>query len=151
MTRDDLIDLVTREIKKLSNKLNVEDFEDSVDEALRETGWVLPTTVDFQIIWLKRRTKRHLIYSLLYESASKFKFEQINSQMKFEHYEKLLDREDKAFENVQKSEPYQFASVSAYKMFGSKIDAGFAYDEAGQDLTYETDNLVVITPSNDTD
>lgn len=151
MTRDDLIDLVTREIKKLSNKLNVEDFEDSIDEALRETGWTLPATVDFQIIWLKKRTKRHLIYSLLYESASKFKFEQINSQMKFEHYEKLLDREDKAFENVKKSEPYQFANVSAYKMFGSKIDAGFAYDEAGQDLTYETDNEVVITPSNDTD
>jgi len=147
MTRDDLIEVTTREIKGLSSKLVTDDYEDAVDEALRETGWTLPSTDDFQIRWLKKRTKRHLIYALLYESASKFKFEQINSQMKFDHYEKLVEREDQAFERVQKSEPYQFACVASYKMFGSKIDAGFAYDEAGQDLTYEEDNVVVVTPS----
>jgi hypothetical protein len=31
-------------------------------------------------------------------------------------------------------------------MFGTKIEAGFQYDEIGQDTTYNDDNLTIIEP-----
>jgi hypothetical protein len=144
VTQEELITLVTAEIKGLSTKFVAGDYTNAVAEALRETGWAFPITVSFQITWTKRRTKRHLFYMLMTESATKTKFEQINQQQKFEHFAKLVEQEDKDFVN---SEPYQFAGVSASHMFGVKIDAGFAYDEVGRDLTYESENTIIVTPS----
>ena len=147
MTRDELITLVTQELKKLSEKVETADYSNAVDDALRETGWAFDVTDNFQITWLKRRTKRHLFFMLQTEAASKFKFEQINSQMKFDHYAKLVKDEDDAFEKAKKEEPYKFAGVSAFQMFGTKIDAGFAYRNDGSDATYDSNNKVIITPS----
>lgn len=147
MISGELITLVTQELMGLASNFDSTDYANAVNEALRETGWAFPVSEDFHVTWLKRRAKRHLFEYMLTGSATKFKFEQINSQQKFEHFEKLVTREDAAFEKVKESESYRFASVAACQMFGTRIDAGFAYDRAGQDLTYDTDNVVIITPS----
>ena len=151
MTEDELIETVEMEIKTLSNKFDDDDFTNAVAAAKRETGFTLPATDNTRIQWLIRRTKRHLIEMLLYEASSKYKFEQINSQMKFDHYERIVKREDEEFEKAKAGDVYLFAGVSAYKMFGTKIDAGFAYDRVGRDRTYRDDNDVVITPSSSDD
>lgn len=147
MTRDEAIDVIEQELKGLSSKVVYDDYNNAVSDALRELGWVLPNTDDFQILWIKNRSKRYLFFMLMTEASSKFKFEQINSQQKFDHYQSLVNEMDKEFERVKKEMPHKFAGVSAVHLFGTKIDAGFASDSLGNDVTYEAENVLVITPS----
>jgi len=150
MTRNELIALLKVEVKGLTSYLVDDDYSNAVDDALRDTGWTLPTTVDFKEKWLKDRSKRHLFFYLQSESAHKFKFEQINLQHRFEHYDKLISTMDKAFEKAIEDNPDQFSGVDAFKTFGHQIDAGFAYDGNGQDITYDSDQRVLFGP-NETD
>jgi hypothetical protein len=146
MTAEELITVVTQELKSLSSRLVEADYANAVQSALYDTGWTLPVTVSEKILWLKRRTKRHLIYMLLTESAAKFKFEQINLQHRFDHYWKLVEKEDADFAAAIAEDPWLFVDADPTQMFGHKIDAGFAYDDYGQDITYRTENEVIVTP-----
>jgi len=57
---------------------------------------------------------------------------------------------DEAFEKVMEEEPHEFAGVSAYELFGTKIDAGFqSQPQTGVDTTYSDDNEIIITPNED--
>lgn len=146
MNKEELIELVTLEVKGLKDKLDSNDHENAVANAQRETGWALPQTSDFRVQWLKERTKRWLIYFLQVESASKFKFEQINLQQRFSNYTELLKMMDQQFKDAIEENPSEFAGVDAFRMFGTKIDAGFSYDDLGADTTYSQANLVIIEP-----
>lgn len=147
MTESELIVIIKREIKGLTASLVDDDYSDAVDNAERDTGFVLPVTSDFQIKWLKERIKRYLFFALWTESATSFKFKQINLQQKFEHFGVLIDKMDKDFETAQKENAYEFAQVEATQFFGHKIDAGFSYDDEGRETTFDPDQLVVISPS----
>jgi hypothetical protein len=150
MTESEAITLITREIKGLSSNLEDADYSDAVDNAERETGFAFPVTSDFQIRWLKERTKRHLFFSLWTESATSFKFKQINLQQKFEHFDKLIEKMDNDFEKALVENTFEFAQVNATQMFGHKVDAGFSYDDMGRETSYDEDQLVIISPT-DTD
>ena len=150
MIEADLITLVQAEVMDLANRFDSDDYANAIDDAERETGWTLPLTENFKLFWIKRRVKRHLFYMLLTKYADKFKYEGANLQHRFEHFWKLVADEDEAFEKAQNNQPQMFAAVSTSQLFGHKIDAGFAYDRLGQDVTYDGDNQVVISPS-DTD
>ncbi len=147
MTRAELIVLITQEVKGLSAYLVSDDYNNAVDDALRETEWILPVSVSFEEYWLKQRSKRHLFFYLYSESAHKFKYKQINLQHRFLHYKELIKSMDDVFEKAVESRPDLFAGVDAFHLFGTKIDSGFAYQhQTGKDITYRTDQKVDFGP-----
>ena len=147
LTRTTLIALLEVEVKGLSSYLDADDYGNAVDDAARETGWALPLSDAFKEYWYKTRSKRHLFYYLLSESAHKFKVKQINLQHRFDHYSLLVKDMDEKFAKVQEDYPELFTSADYECMFGSKIDAGFAYEPlTGRDITYDTDQKVIISP-----
>jgi hypothetical protein len=148
VTKGELKKVVERGIRGLSTYFEVEDYEDAIGAAERDTGFSLPTTVAFNIKWLLERTKRHLFFSLYSESAHKFKVKQFNLQHRFEHYSKLIKVMDQDFIRAQEEEMYQFAGVNAKQAYGHMIASGYAYDAiTGKDITYESGNRVTVNPS----
>lgn len=146
MTSGELIEVVTREIKGLNLQFDADNMADAVAEARRETGFTLPNSSDEQTRWLKQRTTRHLIYMLWLENSVKFKVKTISLDQKFDHLHKVLAKMDKDWENA-KDDPLMGVIVEAYQQFGHRIGAGFAYDEVGNDVTYDNDNQVIISPN----
>ena len=144
MTQDEMITALKAEVKLTSYLTDPDDYENAIADALREVGTSFPVTDDNLLLWAKKRSKRHLYSYLLSQSAHKFKYEQINLQQRFEHYRVLVNDMDKEFESVKDQ---LFASADAYKLFGTKIDAGFAYDEVGSDETYSDSNEVNFFPN----
>jgi len=149
MTEADGITLIEREIKGLSSEFVTADYTDSVDSAERDTGFSFPTTDTFQIKWLLDRTKRALFFSLLSENITSFKFKQIDIQGIFKNLREVIKDMDEAFETAQLENAEKFAQVDPLHFFGHKIDAGFAYDSMGRDITYQRKQLVKISPSSE--
>lgn len=148
MIADDLIVLVAREIMGLSSKFDPDNYVDAVDAAERDTGWTMPVTTSFKIKWMIQRTKRALFFMLLTGEAKKVKYEQISLEQAFGHYRTLIKDMDDEFKEAKKEDPYEFASVESYQMFGTKIDAGFQYDPiTGGETTYTNDNTIIINPN----
>ena len=147
MTESDLIVEVQGEIRSLSSNFVANDYAVAVDSAGRDTGFSLPTSDEFQIKWLKERTKRHLLFSLLVDNAESFQFKQISLQHVFKNFKDLIELMDKEFETALLENLTEFAGVDPWQMFGHKIDAGFAYEKGtGEDITYNSDQLVIVSP-----
>jgi hypothetical protein len=148
MTLDDLLDLLPIEMKGLSKYLITVDYENAVNDAGRETGWDFPITgtdskqtLNMEY-WIKARSKRHLFFYLMSESAHKFKYDVISLDQRFLHYKSLIDSMDKEWLNFVADNPELFID-SAADWFCTKIDAGFAYDEVGVDLSYNSDISII--------
>lgn len=146
MTKDELIALVKQEVKGLTSYLEDEDYSNAADDASRETGWSFPVSGNFKELWIKQRAKRHLFFYLYSESAHKFKYKQINLQHRFDHYKELIKQMDDAYVIVIQERPDLFAGVSISHLFGTKVDAGFAYDSTGRDITYDENQSVIFSP-----
>ena len=150
MTKAELTIIVQQELKGLSSEFEPEDYTNAIEAAGRDTGWSSPYASDFKEIWMLQRTKRHLFSYLQTATAADFKYKQINLQQPFEHYSKLIREMDEAFEKVMEEEPHEFAGVSAYELFGTKVDAGFqSQPQTGVDTTYGDNNEIIITPNED--
>ena len=148
MTESQLVDLIQRELGGLSTKFDDNNYADALDEAERETGFSAEgNSNSFQITWLKSRTKRHLFFQMLSESAHKFKFKQVNLQHRFDHYMRLISKLDGDFKIAIEENAHEFAQVSVIHLFGHKADAGFSYDHMGNDTTYDDDQAVVVEPA----
>ena len=147
MDRNKLRVLLQQELKSLTSKLESVDYTNASNDAALETGWDFPIATSFKQYWIKERAKRHLFFYLLSESAAKFKVEGISLQHKFDHFEILIKEMDKKFEEIQESRPDVFAGVDAFKLFGTKVDAGFSTDGVGRDTTYNSRNEVVFSPT----
>ena len=148
MTKDEMITRLQQEVKGLTSSLEQSDYENAISAAARDTGWSLPQTTNFKIQWLMDRSKRHLFFFLLSESAAKFRYKNIHLQHRFDHYRLLIQDMDKLFVNAQAEFAYEFADVSSYELAGSKIDAGFQYEpQTGIETTYDENNKVLIHPN----
>jgi len=148
MTEAELIARVTREIMGLSDSFDSDNYADAVDMAEAETGFTCPVTSSFQIMWLIQRTKRALFFMLTSGASKKVRFEDVHRQQEFENLRKLIKDMDDDFERAKKDSVYEFAGVSAVHIFGTKIDAGFQYeDRTGAEATYRDDNKVIVSPS----
>lgn len=148
MTKDELITLVTEELKGLSSQFVAEDYSNAADDASRDCGWAFPQTTDFKIKWLKERMKRHIFSYLLDQSLYKFKYKNISLGDRWKHLTKRVADMDEAFEKIQEEYVHEFADVSAFNLFPSQIDSGFATEpQTGRDITYDEDQKVIITPS----
>ena len=148
MIKTEMTTLLQQELKGLSSSLADDDYINAISAAERDTGWSMPQTSDFKIKWLLERSKRHLFFYLLSESASKFRYKDIHLHTRFDHYRTLVSEMDKEFALAIEGDPYQFADVSAFAMMGSKIDAGFQYEpQTGRETTFDKNNTVIITPN----
>jgi len=146
MTKIELSIILQKRLRQISDYIVPEDVTEAIEDAERETGWSLPVSGSFKEFWMINRSKRHIYEILRTGNANKFKVEGINLQHRFDHFHKLIQEMDEKFEAAVKDNPAEFAGVDTFKMFGTKVDAGFAYDEHGKDVTYGTDNVVVFTP-----
>lgn len=143
MTQDDLLDLLPIEMKGLSKYLVAVDYENSANDAIRETGWSFPLQTPTMEYWIKTRSKRHLFFYLMSESAHKFKYDVIALDQRFLHYKSLIDSMDKEWNKFVADNPELFIT-DAVDWFCTKIDAGFAYDEVGTDISYDS-NIPVMS------
>jgi hypothetical protein len=154
MNKSDFIDVIELELKDLASKFVDDDYDNAIDSAEGEL-WPLPQIDKFRLLWLKKRTKRHLFDMMSASTASKSQIKTFKLNQQFEHYRTLVKEADQEFEKVKEDSPELFpvqdpSDVSPYQMFGTQASAGFAYDDAGNDLTYNSDNQVKYTPG-DTD
>ena len=149
MTSGELITVIEQELKALATNFVAVDFTNAIEDAVRETSYVLPNTNNEQIYWLKQRSKRNLIFMLATGVASSFQVKQIKLDQKFRNLKELYVDMDKAWEKAQGD--LGIGVSDTFRLFGSKIDAGFASDEVtGEDTTYYAEQLVIVTP-NDTE
>lgn len=146
MTKDEFIILMKQEVKGLSSYLVDHDYENAADDASRETGWSFPVSGNAKELWIKQRMKRHLFFYLYSESAHKFKYKQINLQHRFDHYKELIKQMDDQYKVFVEERPDLFAGASISHLFGTKVDAGFAYDPTGRDITYDENQSVIFSP-----
>lgn len=148
LTQTQLITRLKQEVKGLTSYLVDDDYTNASTDAINEFASSYPVSDQEMQVWVKRRAKRHLFFYLMSEAAHKFKFEQINLQQRFEHYRDLIKSEDAAFLAFMEERPDLFAGVETFKMFTTKVDAGFSYDSIGHDTTYDDidDNEVEFTP-----
>lgn len=146
MTSDELITRTTQEMKGHSDDFVSDDYINAVESAQEETGWTLPQTNSFRVHWLIERTKRALFFMLATGSTKNFKVASDSFDQQFQHYMAILKLLDTTYEKAIEEHPEEFAGVDAYKFFGHKVDAGFAYDKAGQDITHDADKSVKVTP-----
>ena len=137
---------IKQEVKSLATYLESSDYNNALSDAKRETGWSTFTT-DFKEHWIKMRAKRHLFFYLASESARKFKVKQFSLDQRFKHYMALIKKMDEEFEEAKEEHPEHFTDADVSDLFGTKLDAGFAYDDLGRDITYDSDQDVIITPS----
>jgi hypothetical protein len=148
---DDLTDLLKIQLSSLSTLITEDGYEFVCDQAIQELGWPFPLTVPARIFWTMKRATRHATYILLIASANKFKYKLVNLQHRFEHFKALIEMMDQEFADALNTDPTLFIDINldpnAYKIFGTKIDAGFAYDFAGNDITYNMDRYINFTPS----
>ena len=153
MTTDDLVEKLTEEFKNSSTYLVDVDYENAIADAGRETGWDMPASTSFREYWVKERSKRHLFFYLMTESAHKLKEKQINLQHRFAPYSSLIKIMDDRFKDIMEDRPDEFLDATGLTsddvvgMFGSKVDAGFSYSLAGEDTTYSDDNVINHSPS----
>ena len=135
-TVDDLVDIVKNLMGASYNVVSDDGFEQAVQQALDELHWTLPCTDSKKGYWIVERSRRHVIYILLVESAHKFRFKEINLHNRFKHYFDLIKMMDAQFAKAIESNPLLF-DCDVYENFGSYITAGFVYDFYGNDHTYD--------------
>lgn len=144
---DELADVVKVQLSSLSSLITADGYELVCEQAIQELGWSLPETNPTKIYWLIQRATRHAINILRIASANKFKYKLVNLQQRFEHFQKMMESMDAEYESAVSSDIAMFAGVDSFCLFGTKIDAGFAYDSIGTDLTYDVSRYVNATPS----
>uniref|UniRef100_A0A6M3IT90 Uncharacterized protein n=1 Tax=viral metagenome TaxID=1070528 RepID=A0A6M3IT90_9ZZZZ len=145
MIRDEMIVQLIEEVA-ISALTDPTDYENACDAASRETEWSFPVSSNFRIHWMMERAKRFLFFYLATQTAQKFKVKQISLNQKFDHYFKMIEYMDKQFVEIIEQRPDEFADVDAYKLFGTKIDAGFSTDDLGRDTTYQSEQEIIFTP-----
>jgi hypothetical protein len=143
---DEITDVVKIQMSTLSSLITDDGYEAAITLALMELGWEVPITDAAKQIWVLQRSKRHCLDLLRTVAANKFKYKQANLQHRFDHFQILIQSMDKEFEAALVSEAYLFSGVDVWKMFGTHVDAGFAYDMLGKDITYCEENLVDFGP-----
>ncbi len=143
---DDLVDLLKIQLSSLSTLLTEDGYELVCNQAEQELGWSYPITTPTKLFWMVKRGTRHALNVLRIASANKFKYKTVNLQHRFEHFQKLIEEMDKELEEGMASDIALFAGIDSYKMFGTKIDAGFSYGVDGTDQTYNYDRYVNFAP-----
>jgi hypothetical protein len=146
---DDLADILKIQLSSLSDLITADGYEFVCFVAEQELGWLYPVTDPTRQYWLIKRATRHALNVLRIASANKFKYKLANLQQRFEHFDKLITDMDVEYGTAMNTNVALFAGVDSYRMFGTKIDAGFSYGVDGSDVTYDVDRYVNFAPIGD--
>ena len=147
-TKSQMATQVETEIMGLSSEFDSGDYTNACDDASRELGWSFPVSTDFQILWMKNRTKYHLLRYLMTQNVAKFRVKGKFLEQKYKNLKDMLDTWQDEFKDILEAHPEQFASVDTHKIFGTKIDAGFSYEEdTGMETTFDGDQLIIFSPT----
>ena len=146
-TTDDLTDILKIQLSSLSTLITESGYELICDQVSRELGWSYPVTNPTQVLWMVKRGTRHALNILMIAAAYKFKYKTVSLNQRFEHFRDLIADMDKEFETAMTADIALFAGLDSYKMFGTKIDAGFSYDPVGAETTYNLDQYVMFSPA----
>ena len=151
-SKDDLIERAQLLMGSSVDLIPEDSLEQLAEQAIVDIGVsTYPITDPVLCKWAIERMRRHMTYLVMVTQAHSFKVKQLSLQQRFDNYLRLIDKMDKDWQDELENNPHKFAGVSESHLFGSKIDAGFAYEsQTGIDLTYVDANKVGITPE-DTD
>ena len=133
MTKIELRERLVRTMRAQDSDLEGLDYEDAIADAESELGWSLPQTAAFRVYWLRERATRHLLHFLCIGSARKFRAEGYHLHQRYKHYTSLVESMDKLLDKAIADNPHEFAGVDTNKL--------------GEDTTYQSDNVVIITPT----
>jgi hypothetical protein len=150
VTSGELLERVELEIRSFSDVFTSGELLNFAWTASMETGWTFPIADSntFRLYWIKDRIKRHLIHALLFDKAEKFRYKLAFLNQKFEHWLKMLDTMDKAFDKAKNENVTEFINATnVYEKFGTMAGTGFAYDKYGADITQHPDNKVKLNPN----
>lgn len=131
-----LVDIVKSLMGASYNLVSSVGFEQATQQALDELKWTLPCTDSTKGFWIVERSRRHVIYTLLVESAHKFRFKEIHLHNRFAQYFQLMKMMDGEFAKAIEKNPMLF-DCDTYEHFGSYLTNGFVYDFYGNDHTYD--------------
>ena len=146
-TREEFLVTLAIRMKGVSTLLAPDEYSLCVDDMLLETGWAFPITSSFQLYWAGQRSKRHCIMLLLTSQAPKFQVDKIRLDQRFDHYKKMVEQLDMEFKEAKEENPTEFSNAEIYMALGHYINAGFAYDSFGRDVTYDETNKVLYAPN----
>jgi len=137
LDQDELLEAVKNLMGGSLDRVSDIGFIQSAGQAEAELGWGYPLTDDRKCYWLVERTRRHVIYVLMVESAHKFQYKQIHLEHRFKHYIQMIEQMDISFLKAIDDFPELFVDIGVYDDFAYYLDPGFVYDSLGRDITYE--------------
>ena len=108
-TLEQFVDQLQLKMGVTAEALTEEAYENAATSALMELGWSLPVSHPLKAYWALERAVRHSIFILSVEAARKFRYKQIHLNHRFEHYNKLIEAMDLAFEKAKEANPELFA------------------------------------------
>jgi len=135
LTEAELVKFVKDGMGASYEKVSDDGFKQAASQAQAELHWSLPLNDSFQEFWLVERTKRFVVYILLFESAHKFQYKKISLQHRFNHYMQLLKMMDDTFKEALENNPETF-DTGTYSNLSFYLTNGFQYDSDGEDMTY---------------
>lgn len=133
----ELVVIIKELVGATYDKVSAPGFTLAAERAQQELSWTIPVADSKKEYWIVERSRRHLVYILLVESAHKFRFKEIHLHNRFAHYFKLLTLMDKEFEKAMDANPSFFeVDEGVGSSLFTYITPGFTYDWTGVDLTY---------------
>lgn len=141
LDQDELIDSVKNLMGSSFDKVSDIGFEQACSQAEDELGWSYPLTDARKCYWLVERSRRHVMYVLMVESAAKFQYKQIHLEHRFKHYIQLMEKMDADFAKAVDDFPELFEELLDAQSIGAGVlgiymNSGYIYDALGRDLTY---------------
>jgi hypothetical protein len=127
------------------DKISDSGFVSAANQAEIELQWSFPISIGGQEFWMVERCRRHAIYILMVESASKFQYKLIHLEHRFKNYIRLLENMDEIFYKAIEDDPMGiFEDIgSSFSDFGYLITNGFISDSLGRDCTYLNERVIL--------
>jgi len=125
------------------------DYLNAYNKAVKDTGFTLPNSDDYQQIWIENRMCRHLFYFKKIRSLESFDVPKAKLEQQYQHYKEIVEEMDATFlaEKTDNPEKYGLDGASA---FGEVASSGFLRDPlTGNDLTYTDSNDGVLINGKD--
>lgn len=147
MTIDDVKEQLLLKLRGLKDLFEDEELDQAITDALGELGLSDPPSTNKASYWFLRRCYRNCIEMMMTESAHKFKYKQINLQNRFEHYIRILKREDEAWKEVEADVLLEVSGLGNSSGFGSYLGSGLHYSPTGKQILFQKTPTSDIFPN----
>ena len=116
------------------------DYLSAYTKSVKDTGFVLPNSDDYQQTWIENRMLRHLYHFKLRRCMNNFDVPKAKLEQMYNHYKEQVKELDDVFFDEKANNPENYG-LDAGSQFGMTASTGFLHDPlTGRDLTYTEDN-----------